>query len=71
MGQIMKICLKDHALFLQIKPYLEQKCVGQNGQNQRGDPWMKKIFCSKKVSDFNRNGLNANYKFKRQVGSLK
>ena len=57
MGQILKICLKDHALFLQIKPYLEQKRVGQSAQNQRGDPWMKKIFFSKKFSDFNQNRL--------------
>jgi hypothetical protein len=27
MGQIKKICLKDHASFLKIKPYLKPICV--------------------------------------------
>ena len=38
MGQIMKICLKDHASFLQIKPYLQPIRVGQSTENPKGGP---------------------------------
>ena len=58
MGQIMKICLKDHVSFLQIKPYLELICVGQRRKSQRGDPCMKQIFFSKEFSDFNHGLLD-------------
>jgi hypothetical protein len=42
--------------FAHKKTYLEQICGGQSGQNQMGDPWMKrKEKNSKKFSDFNQN----------------
>jgi hypothetical protein len=48
MGQIVKICLKDHALFLHIKPYLEQIRVGQRSQKPKGGPLDEKNIVFKK-----------------------
>ena len=38
MGQIMKICQKDHASFLKIKPYLQPIGAGQSTQKPKGRP---------------------------------
>jgi hypothetical protein len=47
MGQIMKICLKDHTSFLKIEPYL-----GQSGQKPKGGPLDEKNIFFKKVLRF-------------------
>ena len=38
MGQIMKICLKDYALFCKIEPYLGQIRFGQSSLKPKGGP---------------------------------
>ena len=44
MGQIMKICPKDYALFCKIEPYLGQIRVGQSGLKPKGGPLDEKYF---------------------------
>ena len=57
MGQIMKICLKDHALFFANKTLPQADTCRPKELKIKGDPWMKKIFFSKKFSDFSWNRL--------------
>ena len=48
MGQIMKICIKDYALFCKIEHYLGQIRVGQSGLKPKGGPLDEKnIFFQK------------------------
>ena len=58
MGQILKICLKDYALFCKIDPYLGQIRVGQSGLKPKGGPLDEKnIFFQKSSQISTKIGL--------------